>query len=150
MAWWQHVLLLLFLLYACIGFWVSWWQLYKKKNFFGLSHGLILIGAFVWTDGVVFSIFWVLATIITLLFVKQFPVFLLVYSIFWGIRSLGEVIYWLLEQFAPHHRNPPNTLLPMYRFFPNESVWVALQIYWQLILVVSIVADIFLIGALNR
>lgn len=135
--------LFLFFCYAIVGLIVSLYQTQSKKNFFGLSHMLLPLGAFVWADGVIFSIFWS-ATSLVLLFYNHLAFTLLVFSLFWTVRSAGEVAYWLLEQFATKKRNPPRTLF-YYHFFPNESVWFVMQILWQCILVLTLLADILII-----
>lgn len=135
--------LILFLIYSCIGLLYSLYQTRVENNYFGLSYILIPLGAFVWTDGVVFGLFWTVASVI-LLILNQFFISLLVFSLFWTIRSAGEITYWFLEQFASRKRNPPASLL-LYRFFPNESVWIVMQILWQCILVISLVTDILII-----
>ena len=138
-----HVLLFLFFCYAVIGLLISWYQTQIKKNFFGISHWLIILGAFVWTDGVIFGLFWSVTSFILLLY-NHLITTLLVFSLFWTVRSAGEIFYWFLEQFAVNKRNPPPTLF-LYRFSPNESVWIVMQILWQCILVLCLLADILLI-----
>ena len=137
------IFLILFLCYSIFGCVLSLWQVYKKHNFFGLCPVLLPLGAFVWVDGVIFSVFWIFILGICLI-LKSFLLFLLVYSVFWAVRSLGEVIYWIHEQFTTNHRNPPHTLGIAYKLFPNESVWIAMQIFWQIMLVLSILCTIVL------
>ena len=60
--------------------------------------------------------------------------FLVTQSIFWIIRSAGEVLYWFLQQFASVKRDAPHTLWGQ-KLFPGESVWFAYQLVWQVILV---------------
>lgn len=136
-------LLMLFLMYSCTSFLYSVYQTRVKNNYFGLSYMLIPLGAFVWTDGVVFGLFWTIASIVMLI-LNQFFISLLIFSLFWTVRSAGEVIYWFLEQFASRKRNPPPSLL-LYHFFPNESVWIVMQLLWQCMLVISLLIDIVVI-----
>ena len=140
------ILISLFLLYSTCCLCISVYQTRIKKNYFGLSHFFIPLGAFVWTDGVIFGFFWTLASIVLFILIKPITI-LLVFSLFWTVRSAGEVIYWLLEQFAVKKRNPPPTLF-LYRFFPNESVFIVMQILWQCILVMCLFADILVIKQL--
>lgn len=141
---WQQVLLLFFLLYAMLGFCVSMWHLYKNHNFFGLCQWLLPFGAFVWIDGVILCAFWIVFLGIAL-FLSSWRFILFVYSVFWVVRSLGEIVYWIHEQFATNHRNPPHTLGFAYKLFPNQSVWIAMQLFWQIVLVVSILSVIVLL-----
>jgi hypothetical protein len=60
------------------------------------------------------------------------------------VRSAGEVVYWLLQQFAVTKRDAPETLF-CHSIFPGESIWFAYQVFWQLVLVVSVVSLVFLL-----
>jgi len=103
---------------------------------------LFWMGAFVWADAVVLGIFWLLVIGLVLL-LGDWLLFVLIYSVFWVVRSFGEAIYWLNEQFASKHRNPPHKFW-IYKFFLNESVWFVLQVYWQCLLVLSIISSVYL------
>lgn len=113
----------------------------NKKNAFGLTPYLSILGIFVWGDAVVFGLFWTLISIISL-FLKDWYLFLLIISVFWLVRSLGETIYWLNQQFSKINRNPPEKLFG-YFFFQNDSIWFAYQIYWQCVTIVSVVFTIY-------
>ena len=132
-----------FVLYSMICFLLSSYHTRKKNNYFGLTPWFVPLGSFVWADGVMLGLFWT-ATSIALLITANWPLAILVYSLFWTVRSSGEIIYWIHEQFATKKRNLPHTLF-LYRLFPNESVWIGMQLLWQLVLVISLTADIFLI-----
>lgn len=125
--------------YAFIGFLMGW---RNKKNPFGLCNIFNPLGAFVWIDAIVFGLFFSLISAVCLL-LNQWIIFLLVISTFWTIRSLGEVLYWFLEQFGTKHRNPPHTLWP-YKWFKGEEVWIVMQIFWQCIAVIGIVTSLYL------
>lgn len=138
--------LIFFFLYAFAGMLYSLYQNRTQHTYFGLSYVLIPLGAFVWIDGVVLGVFWTIVSLF-LLILNNPTITLLVFALFWTVRSAGEVLYWFLEQFASKKRNPPPTLF-LYRFFPNESVWIVMQLLWQCILVCSLVADMLLIKRL--
>jgi len=104
---------------------------------------LFWMGAFVWADAVVLGIFWLIVLLVAIVFLNDWLLFLLIYSVFWMVRAFGEIIYWLNEQFASKHRNPPEKFW-IYKIFPNESVWFVLQVYWQCILVGAIITSIYL------
>jgi len=113
-----------------------------KKNSFGETPFLLLMGIFVWGDAVVLGLFWLLVAGICLI-LKDVILFLLIMAVFWGVRSLGEVIYWINQQFSTIIRNPPERLFG-YKFLKNDSIWFIYQLYWQCVLVVSIVATIYM------
>jgi len=54
---------------------------------------------FVWGDAVIFGLFWTVALIVAWV-LKDWYLFLLIVSVFWVVRSLGETIYfsWLWLQ----------------------------------------------------
>jgi hypothetical protein len=116
-------------------------RLRKKKSIYGLTTYLFFLGSFVWGDLIILGPFWFIASLISLL-LNNWYLFLLITSIFWSIRSLGEIIYWLNEQFAPKNRNNPDTLR-LYRFVKNDSVWFIYQLFWQCIFVFSLVFSIY-------
>lgn len=107
----------------------------------GLTPQYLPLGAFVWADAVVFGLFWVIVSVFTFLF-QDGLLFLLIMSVFWGVRSLGEIIYWLNEQFSTINRNPPEKFIFLFKIFPNDSVWFINQIFWQCVLVVSIIFSV--------
>jgi len=116
-------------------------ECYKKKNAFGETPLLYPFGMFVWGDTVVFGIFWILVTVVVLL-LNDWVLFLLIVSIFWVVRSLGESIYWINQQFSKLNRNPPEKFW-FYKYFKNDSVHYVNQIFWQCVTVISIVFTIY-------
>ncbi len=114
-----------------------------RKNPWGLTPVFNIIGAFIWTDAVVFGLFWSIVCSVVLI-LSNWILFLLILSIFWLVRSIGEVIYWLNEQFAVNKRNKPETLWHS-KFFPGTSAYVASQIFWQCITVFTIITTIYLV-----
>jgi hypothetical protein len=139
----QQVVLLLFFSYSFLGFLIGFYKTKFKKNPFGLSLAFNLLGAFVWGDLVVFGVFWMLAAAAAFL-LKDFLLFLLTFSSFWFIRSLGETIYWLLEQFSKKTLNKPETLWTS-KIFTGSSCWFAMQIFWQCTAVIFLILSIYLI-----
>lgn len=115
-----------------------------RKNPYGLTPVFNIIGAFVWVDAVIFGLFWSVVCFITLLF-GNWLLFLLMLSIFWLVRSIGETIYWFNEQFAATKRNPPATLWHS-KIFPGTSAYVASQIFWQCMTVVTSITTLYLLG----
>jgi len=131
---WQQFIILFWLIYSFLGFLKGLQQSAFNKNPYGLSYAFNLIGAFVWGDAVIFGLFWTIVSLVTL-FLDNWLLFLMAISFFWVIRSLGEMIYWLNEQFSQKNLNPPEKLY-WSKIFPNKSVWFAYQIFWQCLLVV--------------
>ncbi|HVZ67281.1 MAG TPA: hypothetical protein VG917_03395 [Patescibacteria group bacterium] len=115
----------------------------KKKNPYGLTKPYNLIGSFVWADAIVFGLFWTMVSIASIL-LSNWLLFLLTQSIFWLIRSIGETIYWFNEQFAVKNRNPVHTLWHS-KIFPGSSSYIASQIFWQCIAVITSITSLFLI-----
>ncbi len=131
--------------YAILNLWAftkGFQEIKHKKNAFGIARLFGLLGIFVWGDAVVVGLFWLIICL-TILLVQDWYLFLLILSIFWVVRSAGEVIYWLLEQFTMQHRNPPHTL-KFYKFFNNDSIYFVYQLFWQCVLTISIVASLYL------
>jgi hypothetical protein len=113
----------------------------KKNNSFGLTHSLAVLGMFVWGDVLVLSLFWMIAALVSLL-LHDWLLFLLIVSLFWLVRSIGETIYWLLQQFAVVKRDSPESLVG-YQFVKNESIWFMYQVMWQCIAVVALLTSIY-------
>jgi hypothetical protein len=139
---WQRWFILVFGLLNLTVFSRGVFEVRKKNNPFGRSFGLGFLGIFVWGDAVIFGLFWCLTSLICL-FLQDWLLFLLVFSIFWAVRSFGETIYWLNQQFSGLNRNPPETLAG-FKVFKNDSVWFVYQIVHQCITVIAIISSIYL------
>lgn len=138
----QTYIIWIYAFISLVVFIKGFYEVAKKHNPFGESFVLFLMGVFVWGDALVLGLFWFLVSLFVLV-LKDWILFLLIFSVFWVVRSLGEVIYWFSHQFSTVVRNPPETLLG-YRLFKNDSIWFVYQIIWQCILTISLVATIFL------
>lgn len=123
------------------------YEVTRKHNPFGLTPWLLPYGIFVWGDGVILGTFWFVISVVSLL-LKNWYLFLLFISSFWFIRSLGETIYWLSEQFSTKNRNPPETLFG-YKLFKNDSIWFVYQTFYQCLTVITLVITIYLIGKIK-
>lgn len=139
---WQKEIILIFGFLNFLVFLKGLHESRAKKNAYGLTRILTPLGIFVWGDAVVFGIFWILASVISYL-LADWLLFLLIISIFWVIRSLGETIYWFNQQFSKINRNPPEKL-PGFNIFHNNSIWFIHQIGWQCWTIVSIILSIYL------
>ena len=131
-------------IFGSVSLFTSIWgikELLIKKNHFKEPRFLFWLGIFVWGDATILGIFWFLTSLICF-FLHDWILFLLIISIFWVVRSLGEIIYWINQQFSPINRNPPTNLFG-YKLFDNESIWFAYQVFWQCIMIVSIISSIY-------
>jgi len=108
---------------------------------FHITPLLAPLGIFVWGDSVIFSFFW-FASASLCLYLNDFILFGLTFSVFWVIRGLGETIYWISEQFATNHRNHPHTLIGS-RIFPQDSIHFAYQIIAQTITIIAILTSVY-------
>lgn len=98
-------------------------------------------GAFALGDCVIFGIFWIIISL-AVLFLNDWTLFLLILSVFWTIRSLGETNFWFGMQFAPMKRYPPK-YFPIYRFFHDDSVYFIQQITWQCVATLAIISSLY-------
>lgn len=136
---------LFLLIFLCFNFLIALKSFYEckyKKNSFGQTSYLYPLSIYVWGDGVVFGTFLGLSALVTLL-LQDFILFLLIISLFWLVRSVGETIYWFNEQFAAHHRNDYKSL-PFNSVFHNDSIWFIFQICNQCITVVTLISSVYL------
>lgn len=131
---WQIWVLIIFDMYAWMCFLAGIRACLQKRAFSIHQFGFI-IGSFVWADAVICGLFWGVGSLIFL--VRQDWIgFLLLLSLFWVVRSGGEVMYWMNQQFSTLMRNPPKTL-HFHRLFYDDSIWFIYQLFWQCVLVIS-------------
>jgi hypothetical protein len=137
----QELFVIAYGLVALCCFLKGFYEIRTKKNAFGSAPLLVVFGVFVWGDALILGPFW-MAISLTSLIVRDWYLFLLLISVFWVVRSLGEVIYWLNEQFAGKNRNPPHTLR-FHGLLKSDAVWFVYQLIWQCVLVISLVVSLF-------
>ncbi len=129
------------LIFSLIAFIKGLDQSVKKNNSNGETPHLVWLGIFVWGDGIIIGPFWFISSLFAF-FLKDWYLFLLLVSVFWVVRSLGETYYWLNQQFVKNNSNYYQKLTG-YRFFKNDTILFIYQIIWQCISVISIVASIY-------
>lgn len=117
-------------------------QTTKNSNAFKLTPFFGIMGIFVWADAVVLGLFWTIVPLICFV-LKDSLLFLLTFSLFWLVRSLGELIYWLNQQFSPINRNPPESLVG-FKYFKNDSIWFIYQLFYQCLIVITTITSIYL------
>jgi len=137
----QMLFLVLYGVFSCYILIVGVKKVKLENKPFHTTPQLLPLGIFVWGDAVILGTFWVLVTLIALVS-HSWDLFLLFVSVFWLVRSIGEVVYWLNQQFSQLKRNPPEKLF-LYTLFPNESIWFAYQLFWQCIAVISVILTIY-------
>lgn len=115
----------------------------RKKNPYGLTPFLVWLGIFVWGDAVVLGLFWFLSSL-TVYLLGDWSLFLLTISVFWVVRSFGEIIYWLNQQFL-YPKNNYYEKLAGYHFFKSTAILFVYQVIWQCIAVVSIISTIYFV-----
>ncbi len=130
---------------ACLGlFLVAYRRVRHSEEAYGFIHAWGgVLGAFVWEDLMIFSVFFMVATLLTDV-LRNIRVGLLLLSAFWMVRSAGEALYFFLQQF---HRPdyPPHNIAehfaPLRRIFGRISIqkcYIIMQIFWQTVLVAAI------------
>lgn len=139
---WQSALVTSWGVLAFLSFLYALWQTSKKGNVYRETYVFWIFGAFVMGDLVVFGLFWAAVSLVTF-YLKDWLLFLLIYSSFWLVRSVGETIYWLLPQFTPVKRELPQKWWH-YKIFKNDSVWFVNQIAFQCLTVVTLVTTVHL------
>jgi len=138
----QRIFVLIFGLFSLVIFFKGFWESTKKKNAYGETPFLVLMGIFVWGDAVVFGLFWFFSSWLTLL-LNNWILFCLIFSVFWVVRSLGETVFWFNQQFSSIKRYPPETLRG-YRFFKNDAIWFVYQIICQCVTIISLITSLYL------
>lgn len=140
---WQLSIISIFGITSLVGLIQAYRQCTKKNSSYGKPPKLyMLFGSLVWADHLVFGAFWVIISLFCLMF-HDFLLFLLTFSVFWLVRSIGETIYWFFQQFTPRHGNEPEKFI-WHRIVKNDSVWFLNQIYWQCITVITIITSVYL------
>ncbi len=139
----QNLSITLFAVFNFLVFIFSLYQCKYKNNNLGITYPLLPLGIFVWADGVIFGLFWLGAAIVSLA-LNDWVLFLLIFSVFWLVRSVGETIYYFNQQFSEVKRMPGKSL-PGYKIFNDEyTIWFIYQITCQVITVVSVITTVYL------
>lgn len=126
-----------------IGFAVAGFVKSRTGKAYGKFWLLNIIGAFVWGDAIIFGPFWAVASVIVI-WMQSWWLFEIIFLCFWLVRSVGETIYWLNQQFSSVIREKPEKML-LHRFVKSNAVWFLMQIWWQCISVATLVLLILLL-----
>lgn len=140
---WQKIFVFIFGISNLIIFFKGFYMCWKKRAAYTPTPYLTILGIFAWGDAVVFGLFWT-AISVSALILNGWLLFLLAFSVFWVVRSLGETIYWFNQQFAQrvYMWNKPKNL-KFHWLFHDDSIWYAYQIGWQCVNVVSLIVSIY-------
>lgn len=120
----------------------AFYQCRQKKNSFGATTLLYPLGMYVWGDAVIFGAFWTGSAILSLL-LADWVLFLLIFSTFWLVRSIGETMYWFNQQFSTVMREKPESHF-IHKIFYNDSVWFVFQITNQCLTVITTITTVYL------
>ncbi len=143
MEFWQQLIIIIYGSLAFIAFITSIYACaFKKKAYQDTPLWGLLFTGFVQADNVYIGFFWVCVSLVTLV-LNDWLLFLLILSYFWLVRSVGETLYWFLQQFHPRGGNPPEKFW-IHKVVKNDSVWFMNQIYWQLMTVITIIASLYI------
>lgn len=137
----EAIFLTLFALINLMLFLQSIDEIRFNKNSYKTTQMLSILGAFVWGDVLIIAPFWFIVSFVSII-ANNMYLFLLSFSLFWVIRSFGEMIYWISEQFAVTKRNQPEKLL-FHGFLKNTSVWFIYQVFAQCIFVCAVILSIY-------
>jgi hypothetical protein len=143
MEFWQQIIIVGYGILALMAFVTSVYACRSKNKAYESTPlwGIFFTG-FVQADNVIFGFFWCLVCLVTLFF-HDWLLFLLTVSLFWLVRSIGETLYWLFQQFIPRKGNEPEKFWS-YRIVKSDAVWFMNQIYWQCITVITIISSMYL------
>lgn len=112
----------------------------NTKWFFTEVHPLLkVLGIFVKGDALALAPYLVLTFVVLLLNLK---LGLIMIAIYYGVRGLGEMIYWLLQQFGPKAYRPYDYGLTS---VSNEGIYVIYQLTSTLQVILSITVSIYLL-----
>lgn len=139
---WQANFLIVFAIFNAFVFTKGFHESKNRKNAYGMTYLLFPLSIFVWGDAVVFGFFWAAASVVAII-LNDWLLFLLVVSLFYLVRSIGETIYWFNQQFSPIVRCEPENYWT-HKIFHNDSVWFVFQTTHQCITVITIITSLYL------
>jgi len=139
---WQKIIIITYALLAGLISIVGLYQTTRKKNAFGDTPILILWGANNYGNAFIFGAFMTVTSLYTLLR-NDWLLFLLMLSVFWTVRSVGETIWNFLIQFTPMKRYPPEHFF-FHKIFHDESTYFVNQIVWQCVTTITIITTLYL------
>jgi hypothetical protein len=146
----QYLLATLGLFYISLFFLALSRTRNSEANFTFIYRSAFWLGAFVWEDLMIFSVYHTLA-VFTALVLHDLRVGFLMFGIFWAVRSTGEMIYFFLQQFhePQHHPHHLSAHLVQMRFFlgniSNQKGYILLQTLHQTVIMIAITCIVLLL-----
>ncbi|MBP9817211.1 hypothetical protein KBC75_00455 [Candidatus Shapirobacteria bacterium] len=130
---------------------ISWRSIRRGKQIAEFTYSwAFLIGAFVWEDIFIFSLYGLIASIITVV-TEQLKFGLFFFLIFWVIRSAGETLYFFLQQFLepkhfPHYIDDRFQILRyIFGNISYQQCLIIMQVFFQIIMMFSTASLILLL-----
>ena len=111
----------------------------NKRFFTDCPSYFKTIGIYVWGDALIFVPFHIIIFIFSLI---SLPFGLLLWAVFFSIRSLGEITYWFLQQFSDRSYRPYDF---GFKHLDNHAVYIFYQTIMTVHATVSITALIVFI-----
>ena len=114
-------------------------QIDNKRFFTNCPSYINKFGVYVWGDAIVFIPFHLIVFLFSLISLRFA---LLIWAIFFSIRSLGEIMFWFLQQFSDRSYRPDD-----FGFckLDNNAIYILYQTLMTVQATVSIVAAIIII-----
>lgn len=121
-------------------------NLYKRLNHLNNEHFFKdcpsyakMMGIYVWGDAFIFLPFHIIIFLFSLI---SLPFGLLLWSVFFSIRSLGEVLYWFLQQFGERSYRPHDF---GFTKLDNHAIYIFYQTIMTVHATVAITAVIIIV-----
>lgn len=111
-----------------------------KKYYRKTINWIFPIGAYVWDDALPISVFWTISSIL-LFFLNDLKSTLILVLIFFLFRFLGEMFYWLLQQFHSDNFRPNDFGL---KNLPNQNIYIIYQV-WNMCQTVLVAFFLYLV-----
>lgn len=135
---------------SVVGLIVSFFQVRNSGEGIDFILWASWVGAFVWEDLMVFSLYNIVATIAILL-IRDYRYILVFINSFWIVRSLGETRYWFLQQFNQPTQYPHNYYAwhwnPVIQWIPgnisDQKYFIIFQVFWQVVTVFAFVGIVY-------
>ena len=139
----KNYMYLLIIIYSLIVLFYSFIKIKQDShNAYQESIFLYPIGAFVYVDTLPFALYWIGLSGVSWYLDNQ-EIFLFGFLIFWCVRALGEVNYWMHVQFHNHNKEDPKKFTILQKIAPGDSVFVFMQVFWQVVLSASLLSLIY-------
>ncbi len=111
----------------------------NQKFFSDCPKYLKMISIYILGDALIFVPFHIIVFLISLFFLR---VSILIWAVFFSIRSLGEILYWFLQQFGDRSYRPDDC---GFRNLDNHAIYIFYQTLMTVHATVSITALIIFI-----